>query len=236
MTEPADGDRHAEARFAGRIMQTGYCSWLLLALILLLCMYPLADNSLVWRVVLGLLNSAILITGAVASSPARRTLALGFAFALPALGLQWAHVITHDGTVGLALLVALVLFYIFAIAHVLAFVLRPGPVTGNKLHGAIGTYIMLGLMWAILYTLIDHLVPGAFDYMGDSDLHQPLEWRQFVFFSFVTLTTTGYGDIIPMTAHAQSAAIVEQLAGTFYIAVLIARLAGLYDPGERPHR
>jgi hypothetical protein len=57
-----------------------------------------------------------------------------------------------------------------------------------------------------------------------------------VFFSFVTLTTTGYGDIIPMTPHAQSAAIVEQLAGTFYIAVLIARLAGLYEPGERPHR
>jgi hypothetical protein len=57
--------------------------------------------------------------------------------------------------------------------------------------------------------------------------------EDLLYFSFVTLTTTGYGDIAPVTAHARSLAILEQLAGTFYIAILIARLTGLYQGGER---
>ena len=52
-----------------------------------------------------------------------------------------------------------------------------------------------------------------------------------LFFSFTTLTSTGYGEIVPTAGHAQSLAILEQLAGVFYVAILIARLAGLYQPG-----
>lgn len=231
MTDPAASSMRPEPRLVSRLKQTGRATWLLLAVILLLFLYPLIDDSLVWKAVLGLLNSAILVTGAVAASGSRRTVGLAVAFALPALGLQWALIIRHDPIFGLFESLTMALFYIFAIAHILAYVLRPGPVTGNKLHGAIVAYIMLGLLWSFVYTLIEFIVPGSFDYMGRSDLSQSLHWLNFVFFSFVTLTTTGYGDMVPMTAPAQSAAVLEQLAGTFFVAILIARLAGLYQPG-----
>jgi Ion channel len=235
VTDPVGSSIRAQARLTSRLKQTGRATWLLLALILLPFLYPLANGSLVWRGILGLLNSAILVTGAAAASGSRRTLVLAVAFALPALGLQWAIVVRHDPIFAILEAVTMTLFYIFAIAHILAYVLRPGPVTGNKLHGAIAAYIMLGLLWAFLYMLIDLLVPGSFDYMGQSDLSQHFHWVKFVFFSFVTLTTTGYGDMVPMMPHAQSAAVLEQLAGTFFVAVLIARLAGLYQPGGHDH-
>lgn len=235
MKVPAESHMRAETRFVRRLKQTGRATWLLLALILLLFLYPFADESLVWRGVLGLLNSAILVTGAAAASGSRRTLGLAVAFALPALGFQLAIVVLHDPVFTIMEAVTMSLFYIFAIVHILAYVLRPGPVTGNKLHGAVAAYIMLGLLWTFLYALIESLNPGSFEYMGQSDLSQTLHWSQFVFFSFVTLTTTGYGDMVPMVPHAQSAAILEQLAGTFFVAILIARLAGLYQPGGRDH-
>lgn len=222
----------SDQRLVNRLRSTGPCTWLLGALILLLVVYPIADESLRWMLLVGVLNSAVLVAGALASSRARRTLFIAFSFALPALALQWTWVISRDQDLGLLFIVTLLLFYVITIGHVLVFVLRPGPVTGNKLHGAISAFIMLGLFWAFLYKLLDVLVPGSFVNLAEHELQHSLEWRQFVFFSFTTLTTTGYGDIVPVKGHAQSAAILEQLAGILYVAILIARLAGLYQPGS----
>lgn len=209
-----------------RLKQTGRCSWLLLALVLLLMVYPLLDTSLMGRVLLGLLNSAILVSGASAASGSRRTLAVAVAFALPALVLQWLSLVSPSVTIMRLLGVNMVLFYVFAIGHVVAFVLQPGPVTGNKLHGAIAVYVMMGLLWAAAYMLIQDIVPNSFSISASSG-H---DWAGLLFFSFTTLTTTGYGDTVPVTGYARSAVMLEQLAGTLYVAILIARLAGLYQP------
>lgn len=81
-------------------------------------------------------------------------------------------------------------------------------------------------------------MPGSFVNVLEHRRPAAAEWRQFVFFSFTTLTTTGYGDIVPVKGRAQSAAILEQLMGLLYVAISIARLAGLYRPGSagRPPR
>jgi Ion channel len=122
-------------------------------------------------------------------------------------------------------------FYAFTVANVLGYVLGSGPVTGDKLHAAVAAYILTALLWTALYALVDHLVPGSFSVRGTSDLDAPLRWKELLFFSFTTLTSTGYGRIVPIADHTQSLAILEQLAGVFYVAILIARLAGLYQPG-----
>ena len=181
---------------------------------------------------IGVLNTAVLISGALAASKARRTMIIAFGFALPALALQWMWVVSFDRDIGLLSIVTLMLFYVFTIWHLVAYVLKPGAVTGNKLHGAISAFLMLGLFWAFSYQLIEMLVPGSFVNLAEQHRQPTAKWRQFVFFSFTTLTTTGYGDIVPVKGHAQSAAILEQLMGTLYVAILIARLAGLYQPGS----
>lgn len=239
MTVPNDDGMERDAvRLFDRLRQTGRSTWLLFALILMLILFPILDQSVAGRMVLGVLNTAILAAAACAASGSRRTLFIALAFAVPALCLQWAHIFGDHYGVGIALLVTMMLFYIFAIANGLMYVLRPAPVSGNKLHAAMSNYIMIALLWSFLYALIDALLPGSFDYMGQSDARVPLNWIDFVFFSFVTLTTTGYGDIVPLSRATQAAAILEQLAGTFYVAILIARLAGLYEGGaaSRSHR
>jgi hypothetical protein len=227
-----------DQRLVHRIRETGSCTWLLGALILLLIIYPIVGESLQWTLLIGVLNTAVLISGAFAASRARKTLIIAFGFALPALALEWLWIISYDKNIGLLFTVTLLLFYSFTIGHLLVYVLRPGSVTGNKLHGAISAFLMLGLFWAFFYELIETMVPGSFVNLAEQHREQTVEWGQFVFFSFTTLTTTGYGDIVPVKGHAQSAAILEQLMGVLYVAVLIARLAGLYEPGSagRSHR
>jgi hypothetical protein len=116
----------------------------------------------------------------------------------------------------------LVLLVLFA-AVVTAQVYRAGPVTFHRIQGAIAVYLLLGLMWASAYALLHHLQPGAF--AGNLDAAVPQTW---IYYSFVTLTTTGYGDISPVHPVARSLAIAEAVAGQLYIAITLARLVSLY--------
>lgn len=220
-------------RYFDEIKQTGPCSWLLLALVVLLVVFPLLDRSLSGRLILGALNTSILIAAAFATSESRRARFIAVGLAMPAVALDWLTVVhRHSEILDAALLIIMLLFYLFTISHLLAFILKPGSVTGNKLHGAVAAYILMGVMWAIVYTLIDAAFPGAFTFEYDRS-PTAFHWPSLLFFSVTTLTTTGYGDIVPTNGVAQSAVMIEQLAGTFYVAILIARLAGLYEPPQR---
>jgi Ion channel. len=154
-----------------------------------------------------------------------------FALSAPVIILEWAYVFYRFSFIGNFRYFAAAIFYGYTIYHVLHAVLRPGPVSADKISGAIAAYMLTAVGWAGLYGLTDSLVPGSFDFMGHSDAGRPLSIRDLLYFSFTTLTTTGYGDITPVSRHAQSLAILEQMFGTFYVAILIARLAGLYQPG-----
>lgn len=88
---------------------------------------------------------------------------------------------------------------------------------------------MLAFLWAFIYALIESFRPGSFT-LGNVELRQPDIYFHQLYFSFTTLTTTGLGDITPVTDQARSLVIIEQFVGVFFVGVLIARLAGLYPP------
>jgi hypothetical protein len=113
-------------------------------------------------------------------------------------------------------------------------VLRQKEVTGETISMSISVYLLLGLNWALLYGVIFELQPGAFRFDdsspvaagGPSDvLHR---MPSFIYFSLITLTTIGYGDIVPVSRQARYAALAEGITGQFYLAILVARLVGLY--------
>jgi voltage-gated potassium channel len=87
-------------------------------------------------------------------------------------------------------------------------------------------YLLLGLSWALLYAFLNRIAPGSFSGMQHTALE--LQVWEFVYTSFVTLTTLGYGDISPMTPIARSLAYMEAIVGQFYLAVLVASLVGTY--------
>ena len=122
----------------------------------------------------------------------------------------------------LSILAALVLWQVF----------REGPITAYRVQGAIVVYLLIGLVWAAAYELVHHVLPGAFQFAqgGPSEAGTT---HGLVYFSFVTLTTVGYGDITPLHPVARSLAIAEALMGQLYPAILIARLVSMQISSRR---
>jgi Ion channel len=112
---------------------------------------------------------------------------------------------------------------------VLAKVVRPGTITSHRIQGAVAVYLLLGLVWANAYEWTDLANPGAFTGAGASGA-QDASW---IYYSFVTLTTMGYGDITPVHPVARSLAAAEALTGQLYIAILISRLVALEVDARR---
>jgi len=110
---------------------------------------------------------------------------------------------------------------------VLAQVNQKGPVTGHRVRGAVAGYLLLGMSCAYAYSLIDTLIPGSFQ-MSAADLQsRQAQSDAFNYFSIVTLTTLGYGDITAIHPVARSVVMMEALLGQLYPAILIARLVTL---------
>ena len=211
----------------------GRCLYLMVALLALLLLHPYFPSGLVGQTLLLVLNSATLIAGVYAVSDTRRHMVIAIAIGIPWFVLAWSSLILGGAVVALSSLIVTIVFYTFALVRVLAYVLLPSPVTRDKIHGAISVYLLMGLTWASCYSLIHVLQPGAF--LVD-EAHNPdgaFQFADFVYFSFVTLTTLGYGEITPVSAQARSLAMMEAVSGVLYIAVLVARLVGLYRPEDR---
>jgi len=104
-------------------------------------------------------------------------------------------------------------------------VLFTGPIDGNKIIGAICIYLLIGLVWTLLYLFIAQAMPGAFN-----GLDQALWYDNFAdvaYYSFVTLTTLGYGDISPVIPIARFLVYMEAIVGVFYMVILVASLIGI---------
>jgi hypothetical protein len=124
---------------------------------------------------------------------------------------------------------ARLLSFLCLLVVVLGQTLRSGPVTFHRIQGAVAAYLLLGVLWAQLYSLTALLRPGAFS--GAVNVADgPRAW---LYFSFLTLTTVGYGDVLPVHPAARSLAMLEAVVGPLYLAILIARLVSLTEaPGR----
>jgi voltage-gated potassium channel len=122
-----------------------------------------------------------------------------------------------------------VAFYAWAAVLIIASLLRRHALSLDTVFGAICGYLLLGMAWGVLYSMLDTGWPGSFE-VGDrlaeevktGDSRIPL----FTYYSFITLTTVGYGDVTPVSAPARTCAWLEALTGQFYMAVLVAGLVG----------
>jgi hypothetical protein len=121
-------------------------------------------------------------------------------------------------------------FLIYVTATILRAVFLAGVVDGNILCGAACVYLLAGILWGYGYTLLEIINPGSFAItatdMAKVNLYDEPGW--LVYFSFTTLTTVGFGDVLPAKAFARSFSVLEAVIGQIMLVVMIARLVGLH--------
>lgn len=214
----------------------GRFSLLLCSLLLLLLLYPWLEGGWRGRLVVAILGILIPLAGVYAVGRGRRLLVAAVALALPAVGSTLATLPREPGTLGQGPLFLLpAAFYLFAVTVIAAYVLGRREVTADTLAGAACVYLLLGLTWTLLYAVLEALAPGAIAVASPTapGAGDPPRLGDLLYFSFVTLTTLGYGDVAPVTSQARSLAILEATTGVLYLAILIARLVGMYGSGAR---
>ncbi len=122
-------------------------------------------------------------------------------------------------------LVLILGFFIMTTVLAARQVLLTGEITGNKIIGAICIFLLLGLIWATLYLLLLEIDPATFNNISDASWQD--NFSKIVYFSFVTMTTLGYGEITPALPLARFLAYLEAIMGLFYIAIMVASLVGV---------
>jgi voltage-gated potassium channel len=116
---------------------------------------------------------------------------------------------------------------LYAVFRALRFVLRSSAITFEHLYAALSAYLLVGVFLGLLYWALEEAWPGSLIVTGPG-ASQPFHLAEGVYFSFITLATVGYGDMVPGTDVVRGLSVVEAISGQFYLAVMIARLMSLY--------
>ncbi|HEV3148225.1 MAG TPA: ion channel [Chthoniobacterales bacterium] len=203
--------------------------WLLILLLLLFIISPFIVPYYYGPSILNIIAVAVLLSATYAVSQRRLFLIIGLSlstfsiimtFWLAAAPSHWLVIVSHGS------LVVLIIFFAVAI---LGYVLRSGKVTSDKIYGAICVYLLFGYAWAFAYSLIEEVQPGSFTSVTSMPANDIVSRvMQMRYFSFVTLATVGYGDIVPHSPLARTIALLEAMLGQFYLVALIGRLVGLH--------
>jgi voltage-gated potassium channel len=198
---------------------------LTVVLFLRVIMAPLGNDALP---TLQVMASSLVVFGLVyMSSNTRKQLRLTVPLGLLSLFLDWGVFFGLSGQPILVLKAAvhivLILFVFWIMLHEL---MVTSQVDATILLLAVNCYLLLGMVWAVFYSIAELASPGSFHMAATQDTETI--FRQLHYFSFITLTTLGYGDITPASSAARSLVMGEAIIGVLYTTILIARLVGLY--------
>jgi voltage-gated potassium channel len=168
---------------------------------------------------------ALLLMNAWSMKGTQSHLAINVFFVLVVVLLVVGGALLDKAGFNYAHLFMLLCFFIWVTWLVAHQVLFTGAIDTNKIVGAICIYMLLGLIWAMLYLFIAEAVPGAFNGLIQAPWLD--NFAAAIYFSFVTITTLGYGDISPVLPLARFLVLMEAIVGVFYMAILVASLIGV---------
>ncbi|NIO15624.1 MAG: hypothetical protein GTN70_01255 [Deltaproteobacteria bacterium] len=212
----------------------GRYTFLFVSLISLFILNPFLPKRAVGLSILDIFIFAILLSTVFAVHENRKLFVATLLLFFAAIGAFIAAYVTKMIFLGAISIGSYLVFFMTTGVIILKDVLKDEQVTIDKIFGAFCVFLFIGLIWAMAYSLLETLNPGSFnnlpgspeDFRGYSVGGSPIS--VFVYYSYITLTTLGYGDITPATRAARSFASLEAIVGQMYLAVLVARLVGLH--------
>jgi len=200
--------------------------YLFAALLLTIIVAPIIRDFKFLKIAFDIFLSMIFISGCFAVSRSRYVPWIAIVLSIPMILSVWIGYFGGDiprmnlvgdicGILYFGLVAAVILGYIFSTKHV----------SSDVIIAALVVYLLFGIMWGFSYQVIELIQPGSFrtpdEFFGQGG-------TGFMYYSFITLTTIGYGDVTPIAGIAQSFSQLEGIVGQSYMAVLVARLVGLH--------
>jgi hypothetical protein len=188
------------------------------------------EDGLIEAVLLTLvLSSAVLAVGG-----RRIAFIWGSMLSVPALAGKWVNYFRPDLVPAEAVLLSGLMFVGFVVLNILGHILRASRVDSEILCAAIANYLMMGLLWSFAYLLVARIVPDAFAFTAGAPSGRAMIGFNSLYFSFTTLSTIGFGDIVPVSGAPRMLAILEAIVGMFYMTMLVARLVSIYSARTYP--
>ena len=207
-------------------------TYLLVALVLLLVSLPLVQDARAGLVILQLLFTGVLIAGMYAASASPLLLLGATGLAVPALVSNWTRGAGQDPIIMAVGLVGSIGLLGLAGWAIISTTVRHPRVTRDTIYAALAVYLLIGLAFAFCYSLITMKHPDAFRGPGGASIGPleamatPAQFSSVVYYSLITLTTLGYGDILPVRPEARLLSSLEAVFGQFYVATVIGWLVG----------
>ncbi len=193
------------------------------ALVILLILTAVLEDYHYAHSLLSTLGVFVFIAGGYAACTNKRSLVILLALAFPWILAEWFFPASQ--VVYLSFF-----FFFYLIVLLLRMIVVSDEITSNTLYGAACVYLLLGMMWTTLYGFINEVFPGSiFSGILPDAYHHHKEINEFLYFSYTTLTTLGYGDITSITPVGRLMAVFEAMTGQLFLAFLVARLVSLYS-------
>ena len=199
------------------------CAVLLVAQLVGVLLYPFMEQSSAGRAAFAIFGIIVLALAVIAIRATPFLSWVGVLIAAPAMVLLGLQVFTANAALfewssGLE-----AILYFYAAMSMLAYMLDDSRVSTDEMFAIGAVFTLLAWAFAYLFVVLQALDPSAFTPAGDD----PRSWMELLFLSFTTLSSTGLSDITPLSGHARSLVMIEQVAGIFYIAMVVTRLVGL---------
>lgn len=202
------------------------CFFLFLALLALIVAVPFLSESHYGHIILVIVNVSVFLTAVAAVGRSRLSFIIAVILVLPTLVFRFlALELNLPGYFALSWGLNAI-FYLFILVNLLHYVLLRDVMTSDKLYGSVAAYLLIAIFWAQLHGLIQYFYPGAYAFGGTP---KDLNTMDLIYFSFTALTTAGFGDITPALIQSRFLTILEMVTGVMYVAILIARLIGIYS-------
>ena len=213
-------------------------AFLILLIVEIFVLAPMQITGLAFRLINSMAFFLLLMAGLLTMTKRKELQALATMIVVLTIVTRVAR--HFFGVAGLEILdgVLILLCTIGFLVIVLWQVYREGPVTAHRIQGAVAGYLLLSVIFAVAYSLAETIQPGSFQMSSVQDQvrAEVVMDRSFYYFSVVTLTTTGYGDITALSNSARTLVMMEALIGQLYTAILIARLVALHAEAKREKR
>jgi hypothetical protein len=211
--------------------KTSRAVYLLVSLTALLFVYPVISEHRFAGFVLGLLFATTPLTGVYAVSDRKRTTVIATVLAIPAILSILGH-FTLEAPIATdrVFFGFMTIYYAYTTVAIIRHIFRKRKVDADTIISAVSAYLMIGLTFAVAFMLVHYQSGAAF---AESTADGIIGWHDLFYYSIVTLTTLGYGDISPIVPISRSLASFEAVCGVMYMSILIAKLVSDYQSSHQ---